>query len=127
MIGLAFQQLLKARGYTVRYGGLGNYRNDLVFAVVDAPGGDEGLYPVSLQVLARAPDAVSAVEGLREVYEVMLGLRYSEVAYEDPLDASRNRTYHVRWIEALQRPTYVPSPTPGEEATVNFRVYVREP
>lgn len=128
MLSLAVLQVLKAEGFQrLRVGGFIDYNNDVAFAINDFPGGDEGLYGAGLQVRSRAPDAVSAVMELERVYDAIIDLRYTTIPYVDPLDTSRNRDYDIRWIEPIQRPTYIPTPTPGEEATVNFRLYVREP
>jgi hypothetical protein len=126
MIALALQQLLKSAGLPwVGVGTLGDFAPGAAprLSVYAAAGAGEGLYPVTVQVRARAADLVAAEGACAIAYDTILQARYTTLHWAD---GARSGAFDVRWIEARDRPTWYPTPDPGEEAAVNFTVYVRE-
>lgn len=137
MIAGAVQQYLKAQGLApVSVGGFGDYTaaGAPAWAVQAESGadsthqGDTDLYPVRLQVRSRASHAIAAENAGRQAYPLVLALSDQTIAWDDPTDESgaSDRQYQVSGVRAVQRPTWFPTPQPGEETSCNFVMNVRE-
>jgi hypothetical protein len=129
MLTVAIQQALKptlGRVYVIE---LPDYVKGAgaVHAVYVAPGGDEIIYDARVQIRTRGDDVLSAEAAAFDAREAMLDLRYQTVEFDDPRDAPGvTRTYHFLYIDPVERPTYIPSPTAGYLFSANYRLFLRE-
>lgn len=135
MIAGAVQQRLGAAGLSpVRIAEFGDYVAGAgpVWAVYDEPGRDWGVlestrpYEVALQVRARDDDMLRALRACRRALVEVLALAGDLVSWTDPQTGTVEQ-YRVLGVRRINGPTWVPSPTPGEVATSNYRLQVREP
>ena len=96
-------------------------------AVYVAPGGDEILYDARVQIRTRAANVLAAEAAAMDAREAMLDLRYQTVEYDDPRDPPGvTQAYHFLYIDPIERPTYIPDPSPGYLFSANYRVFIRE-
>lgn len=97
-----------------------------VHAIFVSPGGDEVLFEARVQIRTRGDDVLSAEQAAAAARDALLALRYVDVVFTDPRDATKTKTYDLQYIDPMQRPTYIPDPTPGYLFTANYRVFVKE-
>ena len=132
MLAGAIQQYLKAQGLApVSVGGFGDYTQAAApaYAVHAEPGADAelegGSYEARLQLRTRAANAIAAEEAARDAFDLIRAADGQTLAWVDPV-GDADRQYLVEAIAAIQRPTWYPTPEPGEETSSNFRLFVTE-
>lgn len=131
MLAGAVQQALKAAGLNpVSVGGFGDYTAGppawCVHVELGADATLEGdVYGARLQLRTRAANAIAAENAGRRAFDLVRALDGTELAWVDPTGEA-DRRYQVSAIVALQRPTWFPTPEPGEETSCNFQLLVRE-
>lgn len=138
MIAGAVAQMLVAGGLTAV--SVGQFGSDYVrgdtahYAVSDEGGGDHTVlgatgtnawYDDRLQIRARADDAIAAVEALQTAFALVQAQRGQTLVWTNPGAGAATRNYQLIVVAPEQRPTWFPSPTPGEVATCNFRLRVK--
>lgn len=134
MFAGAVQQYLEAQGLSpVHVGGFGDYTVTATpsyavhaeSAARSAHDGDIETYPVRLQLRTRASNMIDAEKAGQTAYALIMGLAGQTILWTDPRD-SEERSYRIYMTRAVQRPTWYPTAEPGEEASCNFELSVRE-
>lgn len=132
MLAGAIQQWLKAQGMTrVLVGGFGDYSETgtpavAVHAEPDANVEmDSGTYSARLQLRTRAANAIAAENLGRTALDHVLAADGEALAFTDPT-GEQDRTYRLEAIAIVNRPTWYPTPEPGEETSCNLRAMVTE-
>lgn len=134
MLDGAVQQYLKANGLVpVHVAGFGDYTTAgapayavRVEAGADADhDGDMPRYPVRLQLRTRAANMPDALKAAEAAFVLILALNGQTIDWVDPRDDA-TRSYEVSGVRAVQRPTWFPTPEPGEETSCNFVARVME-
>jgi len=135
MIAGAVMLYLRAQGLSpVRLATLGDYTAGAgaVWAVFDEAGGDVSRldrsvewYAARLQVRARSDDMVRAVAACRQAYDLIRAARGMTLTWTDPITAAV-RQYQLMRVNPFTRPTWIPTRAPGEMATSNYDLRVRE-
>lgn len=101
------------------------------YAVSDEGGADATVlgtasdpwYEARLQVRCRADDMIAAVEGLKTAFDLVRAAYGQTLVWTNPRGGTRS--YQLIVVKTEMRPTWFPSPTPGEVATCNFKLRVR--
>lgn len=132
MLAGAIQQYLKAQGLSPVYvAGFGDYTTVGVPAVAvhAEPGADAeldgGAYEARVQLRTRAANQPAAEEMGRSAFDRLMAADGRVLTWTSPVGGP-SRNYRLEAIRALQRPTWYPTPEPGEETSCNFRMLVTE-
>lgn len=131
MLSVAIQQYLKANGLTpVNVYQFANYTGATEYVVrtesrTDAEFSD-GAYNAALQIRTRAANAVAAEKAARTAMNLVLAADGQTLLFDDPTTPAQDRSYRLEAIAIVNRPTWYPTPEPGEETSANFSLLVTE-
>lgn len=83
------------------------------------------VYRARIQIRARAADAIVAENAGRRALDLLLSTRGLALPWSDPT-GEQDRTYRLATFRIVNRPTWYPTETSGEEVSANVRALVEE-